>query len=310
MGIVGIIALIFWAILGLIFWIPLLFRIVAAFCGNLIYNMIVNNPERILQSKSSLELAINFYSRGFEIISSTIYEKPKETVIQGKNEFHISSFIGQLIWTLLFWGLTIYPFYKNSINTYIKTIGYTNTRFVEESNKLLAVHDTLNAVRMISIAIDREKYNADLYLKRGMLLSCLKDYYRAVNDLESAILLDSVKYGKDPELYYKIGGILCWELEEYQKALPYFTKYIQNFPNNSNTFFCRAYCYSKTEESEKAISDYNTTLALDPKSSAAFNNLALLLIDKGQKEEACELFEKGIALGNKKAIENKKKFCN
>lgn len=111
MIVIAAIAYFFWAILGLIFWIPLLVRIVAAFCGGLVYNMVINNPENIQRSKVSLDLALSFYARGFENIQSALFEKKSYNNNNSTNpEFHLASFIGQILWTLIFWATVILPF--------------------------------------------------------------------------------------------------------------------------------------------------------------------------------------------------------
>lgn len=119
MIIIEIIVFIFWAVLGFLFWLPLLFRVIAGFCGSLLYNMAVNNPDGIRDSKVSLDLAISFYAKGFQTIHSSLYENQNETRAIRNNEFHLTSFFGQILWTLLFWGLTFSPIVKPNILRYI-----------------------------------------------------------------------------------------------------------------------------------------------------------------------------------------------
>ena len=57
MIIIQVISIAFWAILGLLFLMPLLFRIIAAFCCIIVFSMVVNNPGAIRKSKLSLDLA-------------------------------------------------------------------------------------------------------------------------------------------------------------------------------------------------------------------------------------------------------------
>jgi hypothetical protein len=112
MRIIALISYFFWGILGLFFWIPLLVRVIASFCGSLAYNMIVNDPNNIQNSKHSLELAIGFYSKGFESIHSTIYGTHQGQASNTAQEFHLMSFLFQVIWTIIFWGTLILPFTK------------------------------------------------------------------------------------------------------------------------------------------------------------------------------------------------------
>lgn len=120
MIIIGFIAYAFWAILGLFFWVPLLVRVVAAFCGTLAYNMVIHNPGAIQKSRISLELAITFYSKGFKVISETIFEPDKKVKENPVEDFHLVSFIGQLAWTIIFWGILFLPFFKTNF-TFFKS---------------------------------------------------------------------------------------------------------------------------------------------------------------------------------------------
>lgn len=105
------IAHLFWAILGFLFWIPLLFRVIAGFCGSIVYNMLANNPDNIKKNKELLEAAISFYANGFVVIESTYTES-------GNNSSNINSvaqdlkagpFFLQIIWTIVFWGIIMVP---------------------------------------------------------------------------------------------------------------------------------------------------------------------------------------------------------
>lgn len=116
MEIIAYVAYAFWAVLGFIFWIPLLVRIIAAFCASLAYNMVVQNPGAIQKSRISLELAISFYAKGFSIIRETIFEPNKKVTANPAEEFHIYSFIAQLVWTIIFWSTLFLPFYWHKIS--------------------------------------------------------------------------------------------------------------------------------------------------------------------------------------------------
>lgn len=114
MQITSWIARIFWGVLGFIFWIPLIVRIIAAFCATLVYNMVIHNPAAIQKSRISLDLAITFYKQGFAMIDKTTSGSNVNMSFSSNPdaEFNIGSFIGQVIWTLIFWGILIFPFYR------------------------------------------------------------------------------------------------------------------------------------------------------------------------------------------------------
>ncbi|MEO5561772.1 MAG: hypothetical protein ABIR18_00025 [Chitinophagaceae bacterium] len=121
MIIIAGIAYFFWTILGMIFWIPLVVRVVAGFCGSLVYNMVTNNPENIQRSKESLDLALSFYVRGFINIKSALFNgtqlqnKNANSSLDFKPKFDSGSFIAQIIWTIIFWAGVILPFVGDGI---------------------------------------------------------------------------------------------------------------------------------------------------------------------------------------------------
>ncbi len=86
-------------------------RVIAGFCSSLVYNMIVERPGNMTNSKYSLEQAIGFYSNGFRTIHSTLYEEKNKPNSNKKNEeFAIIPFIAQIAWSIIFWGSLIVPF--------------------------------------------------------------------------------------------------------------------------------------------------------------------------------------------------------
>lgn len=114
MKIIGWIVQVVWAVLGFILWIPLLVRVVAAFCGTLVYHMVVQNPNAVNKSSISLKLAIEFWGRGFKAVEETTkgIQSGNQFKVNPfkKEDFNVNSFIAQIAWTILFWGILILPF--------------------------------------------------------------------------------------------------------------------------------------------------------------------------------------------------------
>ena len=110
-------------------------RVVAGFCGSLVYNMIVNNPDGIQKSKESLDLAITFYARGFASIKSVFFESKQSHASNTSTQFKvapdltIASFVLQVIWTVIFWGVAISPFIAGGIFSIFKRSEYQNSMF-------------------------------------------------------------------------------------------------------------------------------------------------------------------------------------
>jgi len=112
--IVLVIVLVFWSLFGFVFWIPLLTRTIALFSFNLVYTMLMANPKEYTERlKTGLYIAIEFYIEGFNRIFNVMFPGGGEnsTTEQVKTKlfenFKWARFIGELIWTLIFWGTVI-----------------------------------------------------------------------------------------------------------------------------------------------------------------------------------------------------------
>lgn len=114
--IITFLVLIIWAVLGFVFWIPMLTRTIGAFTSLIFYYNLTNKNPRHL--RSIVEDAIRFYPKGFNIILS-IMKSPNNHNVKGeesgsmKFEFTwevILKILGDLriirevITTAFFWG--------------------------------------------------------------------------------------------------------------------------------------------------------------------------------------------------------------
>src|SRR4051812_4865299 len=107
--IIGLIALLFWAVVGLIFWIPLLVRVIAIFCVNIVYNVVVTNPKEYSERmKIPLDHAIVFYTEGFKRIISTLTIDDTSEINFKNQQGSITwtKFFGELLWVVIFWGMS------------------------------------------------------------------------------------------------------------------------------------------------------------------------------------------------------------
>ena len=95
--IVRLVVLGVWAVVGFVFWIPLLTRQVATFSALILYMTLTNQDSATVGR--GLDLAVTFYMDGFRKILSAA-DHPTSTV---NMEFHLPSFVAQLVWTVAFW---------------------------------------------------------------------------------------------------------------------------------------------------------------------------------------------------------------
>ncbi|HWT05356.1 MAG TPA: hypothetical protein VN224_06325 [Xanthomonadales bacterium] len=97
-----------WAVVGFIFWIPLVARVTAVFAAFLVYNMIVDpRRSRLKHIMPHLGMAISFYSLGFRVLKST-FSDPKTPADEEPGSYPLqigfTKVLMELATTFLFWG--------------------------------------------------------------------------------------------------------------------------------------------------------------------------------------------------------------
>ena len=95
---------------------------------------------------------------------------------------------------------------------------------------------------------------------------------------------------------YKLEGNKAMGSKAYQDAIEQYTKAIELNPHNAIYFSNRAAAYSSTREHEKAISDANKALEVDPKYSKAYSRLGLAHYALGDAHASMEAYKNGLAI--------------
>ncbi len=95
-----LVALVVWAIIGFIFWIPMLTRATTVFAGMILYATLTGQKADAL--REYLRLASGFYPDGFRITKDALY--PTDTgATPSEIEFYPGRFILEFFWTIVFW---------------------------------------------------------------------------------------------------------------------------------------------------------------------------------------------------------------
>lgn len=87
----------------------------------------------------------------------------------------------------------------------------------------------------------------------------------AISDYEIAH-----KLGVDISSYYNDMGVTYSNLEEYHKAISYFTKAIKKNPNDASVYTNRGHTYHNIKEYQKALNDFEKALDIDADYYAAY----------------------------------------
>jgi len=136
----------------------------------------------------------------------------------------------------------------------------------------------------------RQKPNvAEYYMKRAYAYNIKKDYDRAISDYSEVLRLGPTT---ETEVYkgngYTIGkvddysvmvynnrGIMYIEKGNYDRAISDFNELIRLNPNEAATYNNRGVAYYKKEVYERAIADYTEAIRLNPNYAEAYKNRGL-----------------------------------
>lgn len=93
--------------------------------------------------------------------------------------------------------------------------------------------DYKEAIKHYTLGIKSDPGNASLYNNRGLAHFKLKEYDKAISDLEKAIALNAASYSKEcPRIYpmaLKNLGVVYWKMGKRDKAKGYFKKAVKLF---------------------------------------------------------------------------------
>ncbi|WP_281541570.1 tetratricopeptide repeat protein [Maribacter aestuarii] len=147
---------------------------------------------------------------------------------------------------------------------------------IEEGNKMDAMSDLNNAIKIHNEYFDKESFRlTEYYNERANLKLDLGDYRGAILDFDNAI---GVGTGYS-ELWTEI-------------------------------FFGRAFCRTKLGDYEGAIIDYEKVLIHNPNEEVTHYNLGLIKLDIDKKDEGCLHLSKAGELGFSDAYKAIAKSCN
>ncbi|MGK7939458.1 MAG: AAA-like domain-containing protein [Crocosphaera sp.] len=126
----------------------------------------------------------------------------------------------------------------------------------------------------------------------------LLSYYQELGDTSSQqAIFDDLGINEVEEIPDDLlfrAALLAYEKGDYNHVIKLYTKYLQAHPDSSPAYGNRALAYKALGKKEEALADHRKALGLDPKGSNNRTNLALLLLNMGQQEEAIEQLQTAI----------------
>jgi hypothetical protein len=106
MIIIKLIVALIWSVVGLVIWIPILFRIMIVYIFNICFITIM---EKNIEEKKHLNLLVatgSIYGSGFK----NIFKKDDGKIKSSQGQKHKREIGLELLWSILFWGTIIIPF--------------------------------------------------------------------------------------------------------------------------------------------------------------------------------------------------------
>ncbi|MGI0480888.1 tetratricopeptide repeat protein [Geminocystis sp. CENA526] len=101
---------------------------------------------------------------------------------------------------------------------------------------------------------------------------------------------------------YIIEGLIYSELKNHEKAISEYDQAIKLDPNNTLTYIARGVSYGELGEYDKAISDYTKVISLDPNYAVAYNNRGFTYNSLGEYDKAIADYTKTISLDPNYAV--------
>jgi tetratricopeptide (TPR) repeat protein len=131
---------------------------------------------------------------------------------------------------------------------------------------------------------------AGAYMNRGTTYALMRDYDRAIADLDQAIRLDT-RYSKA----YTNRGAVYDKKGDYERAIADLDQAIRLNPKNTDAFGNRGVVYDRKGDYDRAIADYDQAIRLDPKDANVLVNRGVVFKRRGDAARARADFEAALA---------------
>jgi tetratricopeptide (TPR) repeat protein len=227
--------------------------------------------------------------------SNEYYKRAQEKSYSGDNLGAIADYIKSIENntkdTLLPVGGTSFYVYSNAI-TYCN-IGWTKSE----------LKDYKGAIDYFTKGIELSPYST-FYCGRGMCKDSLHDYVGAIKDYSKAIELES----NFTQAYVQRGDAKS-NLNDYRGAIADYSIAIEQAPKAFYSYFKRGNAKYLLQDYFGAIFDYTKDLENYPKDEASYYNRGLAYIYIHQINSGCMDLSKAGELGDAKAYDAIKKYC-
>ncbi len=141
-----------------------------------------------------------------------------------------------------------------------------------EKHDSIAVDYYKNAIKIVPKSIEAHYNTAFFYQENNKYKKAINEYNYILNNIDST----------QQNVYYNIGYVYLIYLNEYNKAISYFSKAIKYNNKYYQAYYNKGYCYELLKQYNKAREQYKTSLNIYPNYNLSIK--ALNRLDKIQKK--------------------------
>lgn len=147
------------------------------------------------------------------------------------------------------------------------------------------------SIEELTVLIDKDTTNAQLYIKRGDVYFKKRDFFDAVEDYTTAIELDS-----DADQAYFGRGMALARQGMISEGISDLSLFIKRNPNSSLAYTKRGVRYMWLQDFDNAEKDLIKALALDPENAEAHDDLGVIYAKRQKYDKAAEHFKATIRI--------------
>ncbi len=167
------------------------------------------------------------------------------------------------------------------------------TLMILKSEIYLDLDQSRKALETLQKAVSFNPCNSEVFTAIGSMYSRLKSPKEAIYYYEKALVY--VTEEEKEEVLFDI-AFEYQNLRQFYASLKYFTKIIEENPNNETAMFEIGLCYSELDRDDEAIKFFNEYLDLHPYSYIGWFNLANSYMKKEMFDEAIFAFDYSIII--------------
>jgi tetratricopeptide (TPR) repeat protein len=201
-------------------------------------------------------------------------------------------------------AIPIDDIFNLKIESYLNNNAYKDYEYFYNGIDLLKKGNNADAVKQLSIFIEKYPDNATVYWFRGYAKMEQNNINSAIQDFSTAITIDP----NFTEAYYGRGEIKI-KIKEYEKAILDYNMAIQSNPNYSLAYYSRSLSKSLLNDYIDALKDINQAIEIDPSTAYYYSLRGIIKNSLNDKYGACKDFSRAGELGDYKAYEYIKSFC-